>query len=59
MIASIISLLKADSTEDILMIACSKGKALKCSDYIQSVKYSEVKSKLMITVLHLHIQEIL
>lgn len=31
---------KTDSTGDILMnvmTACSKGKALKCSDYIQSV----------------------
>lgn len=40
MIRPIIYLIKADSTGDILMnvmTACSKGKALKCSDYIQSV----------------------
>lgn len=40
MISPIIYLIKADSTGDILMnvmTACSKGKALKCSDYIQSV----------------------
>lgn len=40
MISPIICLIKADSTGDILMnvmTECSKGKALKCSDYIQSV----------------------
>lgn len=41
MIVPVIYLIKADSTGDILMnvmMACSKGKALKCTDYIQSVK---------------------